>query len=127
MTGMQPRRSDRHELGCNYYKILPTNDNLAYEGALSALLLIVALLLKQSERLARCWQIAYAFFVASAVWFLQTLVGGSGNWLARLLGLPVATPMGTAAVILVLIKVAGMDLGSVYPRCTCHRQPSRCS
>jgi len=88
-------------------------------SAASALLLIVALLLKQSERLARYWQIA------SAAWFLQTLVGGSGNWLVRLLGLPAATPMGTAvykvgkvmgtvAVILVLIKVAGMDLGSVY-------------
>jgi membrane protease YdiL (CAAX protease family) len=112
-------------LGCNYYDMLPTNGNLVYEGVLSALLLIVALLLKQSARFRKYWPIMYAFFVASAVWFITTLVGGFGNWVLRLTGVSESTPVGTAvgklgevagtvAIILILNKIGGMDLGSAF-------------
>jgi membrane protease YdiL (CAAX protease family) len=111
--------------GCNYYDILPTNGNLVYEGVLSAVLLILALFLKRSARFNKYWPIAYAFFIASAVWFITTLVGGFGNWGLRLLGMSESTPMGTAvgkvgevigtvAIILVLNKIGGMDLGSAF-------------
>ncbi len=111
--------------GCNYYRILPTNQNLAYEGGLAITFLIAALLMKRSARGNKYWQVAYAFFIASAVWFITTLVGGFGNWALRLLNTSNATPMGTAigkvgevigtvTIILVLNKLAGADLGSVF-------------
>jgi len=112
-------------LGCNTYRIFPTNKNLAYEGGLAVTFLIAALLMRNSERWARYWQIAYAFFIASAVWFITTLVGGFGGWALRLTNLSDSTPMGTAiakvgevigavTIILVLNRLAGADLGSVF-------------
>jgi membrane protease YdiL (CAAX protease family) len=111
--------------GCNYFRIFPTNKNLAYEGGLTIAFLIAALLMRASERWAKYWQIAYAFFIASAVWFVATLVGGFGNWALRLMQLSGSTPMGVAigkvgeaigavTIILVLNKLAGADLGSVF-------------
>jgi uncharacterized protein len=111
--------------GANYYRIFPTNQNLAYEGGLAITFLIAALLMRKSERWARYWQIAYAFFIASAVWFITTLVGGFGNWALRLMQVSESTPMGvavgkvgevigTVTIILVLNRLAGADLGSVF-------------
>jgi len=111
--------------GSNYYRIFPTNQNLAYEGGLAVTFLIAALLMKKSTRWKKYWQIAYAFFIASAVWFITTLVGGFGNWALRLTHVSASTPMGAAVVkvgeaigtvtiILVLNKLAGADLGSVF-------------
>lgn len=111
--------------GCNYYAIFPTNKNLAYEGGLAVAFLIAALLMRPSVRWARYWKIAYAFFIASAVWFIATLVGGFGNWALRLTQLSGSTPMGVAVgkvgeaagavtIILALNKLAGADLGSVF-------------
>jgi hypothetical protein len=111
--------------GCNYFRIFPTNKNLAYEGGLAAIFLIAALLMRNSARWARYWQIAYAFFIASAVWFITTLVGGFGGWALRLTNISGSTPMGVAVakvgevigvvtIILVLNRLAGADLGSVF-------------
>jgi membrane protease YdiL (CAAX protease family) len=111
--------------GCNYFRIFPTNSNLAYEGGFALTFLIAALLMRKSERWARYWPIAYAFFIASAVWFITTLVGGFGNWALRWTHLSDSTPMGvavgkvgevigTVTIILVLNKLAGADLGSVF-------------
>jgi membrane protease YdiL (CAAX protease family) len=113
--------------GCNYYRIFPTNKNLAYEGGLAVTFLIAALLMRKSTRWGKYWQIAYAFFIASAVWFITTLVGGFGNWALRLTNGSESTPMGTAVgkvgeaigtvtIILILNKLAGADLGSVFIR-----------
>jgi membrane protease YdiL (CAAX protease family) len=111
--------------GCNYYRIFPTNRNLAYEGGLAVTFLIAALLMKPSTRWGKYWPIAYAFFIASAVWFITTLVGGLGNWALRLANASESTPMGvavgkvgevigTVTIILVLNGLAGADLGSVF-------------
>ena len=111
--------------GANYYRIFPTNRNLAYEGGLTITFLIAALLMKTSARWGKYWQIAYAFFIASAVWFITTLAGGFGNWALRLMQVSESTPMGVAigkvgeaigavTIILVLNKLAGADLGSVF-------------
>ncbi len=113
--------------GANYYRIFPTNKNLAYEGGLTALFLIAALLMKPSRRWNKYWSLAYAFFIASAVWFITTLVGGFGGIALRLTHLSDKTPMGiavgkvgevigTVIIILVLNKLAGGDLGSVFIR-----------
>jgi membrane protease YdiL (CAAX protease family) len=111
--------------GCNYFRIFPTNSNLAYEGGLAVTFLIAALLMRKSARWNKYWQTAYAFFIASAVWFITTLVGGFGNWALRLMQVSESTPMGvavgkvgevigTVTIILVLNNLAGADLGSVF-------------
>jgi hypothetical protein len=112
-------------LGCNYYHIFPTNGSLVYEGVLTAVLLFVAVAIKKNGRFPRYWPIAYAFFMASAVWFITSLLGGLGNLALRLTGVSDATPMGTAvgklgevagtvAILLILNRLAGWDLASVY-------------
>ena len=111
--------------GCNYFRIFPTNSNLAYEGGLAVTFLIAALLMRTSTRWAKYWPMAYAFFIASAVWFIATLAGGFGNWVLRWTHVSASTPMGTAVgkvgevigavmIILVLNRLAGADLGSVF-------------
>src|SRR5512146_858830 len=53
--------------GTNYNLLFPTNGNVVYAAGLSAFFLIAALLFKRSVKPVQYWQIAYAFFVASAV------------------------------------------------------------
>ncbi len=111
--------------GSNYFHLFPTNDNPLYQGALAGLFLAAALLLKRSGRFAQYWVLAYAFFVATAVWLVTTLAGGFGNWALRLLGMSAAGPAGlavakvgeatgTVAIILALCWPAGLSLGSLF-------------
>ena len=113
--------------GSNYFRIFPTNQNLAYEGGLALTFLIAALLMKPSARWGKYWPIAYAFFIASAVWVITTLVGGLGSPALRAMNVSASTPMGaaiakvgeaigTVIIILVLNGLAGADLGSVFIR-----------
>jgi membrane protease YdiL (CAAX protease family) len=117
-------------LGANYFRRFPTNFNPYYEGALAVIFLGAALGLRRSQRLRSFWPAAYAFFVASMVWLLTTLlanspVGGFGQWALRLFDLSATTPMGVAAakvgeaagitaIILALCLPAGLNLGSLY-------------
>lgn len=111
--------------GSNYFRLFPTNDNPLYQGGLAGLFLAAALLMRRSPRFAQYWTIAYAFFVATAVWLITTLAGGFGNWALRLAGMSASTPAGTAvakvgeaigtvAIILLLCWPAGFTLGSLY-------------
>ena len=58
------------------YKAFVTNGNVPYTAGLTAVFLIAALLLKRSHKFAKYWQIAYTFFVASAVTLVSALFAG---------------------------------------------------
>jgi membrane protease YdiL (CAAX protease family) len=96
---------------------------LLYSHAgLTTTLLVVALLLKRSERGKQYWSICYAFFVAGAAVLLSGLFSDD---LLRLGGLTVTTPQGIAVAkfsesilrvvpILALMPLVGFDWRSMY-------------
>ena len=111
--------------GSNYYKAFPTNGNSSYSATLSAVFLIAAILLKRNENLAKYWQLAYAFFVASTVNLVSALFAGYNSTIVRFLGLAMDTNEGSAIAkvydallvvipIIVLTKFVGADLGSLF-------------
>jgi membrane protease YdiL (CAAX protease family) len=111
--------------GVNYFKLFPTNGNIVYAIVISTVFLVAALLLKRSTTLARFWQIAYAFFVASAVNLVSVLFGDYDTSFLAFLRVSNGTNQGTALLklyevvliiitIIVLTKLAGMDLGSLF-------------
>ncbi len=61
--------------GANYYPLFPTNGSLVYNGALCLVFLCSALWLKRSDKYARYWMVAYAFFIAAAVIVVQITLG----------------------------------------------------
>ncbi len=111
--------------GSNYFTIFPTNKNLAYNMVLSAVFLVASVWLKGNERLARYWRVAFAFF-SGCFAFLCTLLFSSGS--TTILGwfnLTIETSTGIAIAkvyemllvvipLLVLNKISGADLGSLY-------------
>ena len=114
-------------LGTNYYPAFPTNGSLAYAAALAAVFLAAAWLLKRDARLAPYWPLAYAFFAASMVNVVSVVLVGYGPALLRPLGvLPNSNAFTALAkgydvllgvvTIVVLVKVSGADLGSLYLR-----------
>lgn len=91
-------------------------------GGIALAFLAAALLARRSVRLHAYWRVIYALFVASAAsyadWFLS-------DWLPRLFDVPVQSLAGfglakfesmavLAACVLVLVKLSGDDLGSLY-------------
>jgi membrane protease YdiL (CAAX protease family) len=111
--------------GSNYYKMFPTNGKSIYSGGLSAVFLIAAVLLKRSEKFAKYWQIAYAFFVASAVNLVSALFAGYNSTIVQYFGTSMGTNQGAALAklydallvvipILGLTKFSGADLGSLF-------------
>lgn len=112
-------------LGCNYIDILPTNRNLGYQVFLSAAFLIAAVWFKRDERLNQYWQIAFAFFTAI---FAVTITSLIGNWNLTFLGWfdvktgssqfqainKVYEMLMVVVPIIVLTKLSGADLGSIY-------------
>lgn len=111
--------------GVNYFKLFPTNGNLVYSSVISAIFLVAALLLKRITKLTRFWQIAYAFFIASAVNLVSVLFSKYNGKFLILFRAQEGTSQGTAILklyecllviitILVLTKLAGLDLGSLF-------------
>jgi len=101
---------------------LPRTTLLGFHAGLTAVLLIIALFLKRSERGETYWPVFYIFFVAGAA--ILTSVFFS-NDLLRLFGQSVTTPQGIATAkfsesilrvipILVLMPVMGFDWRSMY-------------
>ncbi len=101
---------------------LPRTTLLGFHAGLTAVLLIIALFLKRSERGETYWPVFYIFFVAGAA--ILTSVFFS-NDLLRLFGQTVKTPQGIATAkfsesilrlipILVLMPVMGFDWRSMY-------------
>ena len=101
---------------------LPRTTLLAFHTSLTALLLIIALILKKSGKGKTYWPVFYIFFVAGAAVLTSVLFS---NDLLGLFGLSVTTPQGIAAAkfsesilrvipILVLMPVMGFDWRSMY-------------
>lgn len=111
--------------GSNYFDLFPTNKNLIYNLALSAVLLGAALWFKRDQRLTKYWQSTFAFFIASVA-FPVTLI--SSRWTGVVLGwfhLTTDMSQGIAMAkvyemllvvipILVLTWLSGADLSSIY-------------
>jgi membrane protease YdiL (CAAX protease family) len=111
--------------GSNYFDVYPTNKNLNFNLILTVVFLVVALWFKLDQRLNKFWQIVFALFIASAVTTTTSLIGG---WNVAFLGWFSAvedTSKGQAInkvyetlmvvlPILVLVKLSGADLGSIF-------------
>jgi len=99
-----------------------SNKSIIYKASLPIAFLLLSLFLHSRESLEVYWQVGYAFFVA----FFANLFGAlSGPLLLRLLKLSSETIKGMAlakfsealviiASIIVLIMIAGIDIGSIY-------------
>jgi hypothetical protein len=83
-------------LGPNYYKFLSTNGNSIYIGSLTAAFLVTVLIFKANRRLSKYWQIAFAFFIATAVILLSVLFGKYLHQFIALFGASAATNPGMA-------------------------------
>ena len=112
-------------LGSNYYDIFPTNRNLLYNLGLSAVFLMATLGFKSVDRLQKYWPVAFAFFVTSLAMPLTLLLSGWTNSILGWFNLMDSTALGMAIAkvwemmvivipMLVLIKLSGADLGSIY-------------
>lgn len=115
-------------LGSNFYEIIPTNRNLTYNLIVSTVFLVASLWFKYDRRLNKYWQVTFAFFIASIVYPVTSLtVDWKSGMLSRLGVVAVVTSQGTAVdkifqmvftvvPILVLVRLSGADLGSIYLR-----------
>jgi len=111
--------------GSNYFEIFPTNRNLTYNLVTSAVFLIAALWFKRTERWTMYWRVTYAFFVASVAYPVTSL---TIDWVSKLMGRFALTPDTTQGLavgkvlevilivvpIIVLTKLSGADLGSIF-------------
>ncbi len=113
--------------GSYYFDIFPTNRNLTYNLLLSALFLAASLWFRFNSDFSSYWQIPFAFFIASIAYPLTALLD---DWIRTVLVWFSASPdlsKGLAIEkicemlikvipILVLVRVSGSDLGTVYIR-----------
>jgi membrane protease YdiL (CAAX protease family) len=111
--------------GSNYYSVFPTNDSQTFRAIIAAIFLGAALLWRRNESMAQYSQIAYAFFIATAAFFVTSLTAGLRDSLVRTLQVPIDTPRFMAltklfeasvviALILLLNLLWGEGLGSLY-------------
>jgi membrane protease YdiL (CAAX protease family) len=108
--------------GNNWNDRFPTNTSTLYKASLPIVFLALAVALHRSEQLRKYWRIAFALFIgAFANWLNWTL----GNWLPRFVGPPATTAQDltidklsqcvpVVLAIIVLTKLAGDDLGSIF-------------
>jgi len=112
-------------LGDNHQTTFPTNQNLYFEGATAAFFLAAALVLRRMPRWKDFWPIAYAFFTAAAVIVVTSLTVDLREVLFRAMGIvrdsnqasgagKVFEAFMTIGTILLLTRLAGMRLESVY-------------
>jgi len=111
--------------GSYYFDVFPTNKNLTFNLILSAIFLAVALWLKYDKRWNKYWQIVFAFFIASVAYPITAIFDG---WIRAVLdwfSVTTNTSQGLAiekvcemllkvVPILVLVKLSGADMGSVF-------------
>jgi len=111
--------------GSYYFEVFPTNKNLTFNLAVSAIFLIAALWFRYDKRLNKHWQIAFAFFIASVAYPFSAIFDG---WIRAVLGwfaVTTDTSKGLAIEkicemllktipILALVKLSGADMGSIF-------------
>jgi membrane protease YdiL (CAAX protease family) len=111
--------------GSHYFNVFPTNKNLVFNLIVSAIFLVVALWFKYDQRWNEHWQIAFAFFIASVAYPFTALFA---SWIQAVLSwfsVTTDTSQGLAvekicemllktAPILVLVKLSGADMGSIF-------------
>lgn len=101
---------------------LSKNALLGFHGSLTAALLVIAFLLRRSERGKPYWPVFYVFFVAGAAVLISSLFS---NELLRWFGQTIATPQGVAVAklsesilrvipILILMPIMGFGWRSMY-------------
>ena len=112
--------------GVDYHSRFPTNTSGAYKIGLSAIFLVAMVVLRRGKRLKVYWRAAFALFAASLTnVFTWYFVVGLREWLLSLLRLSLETPQGLAVAklcdallrvlpILVLVRLSGDDMGSIY-------------
>lgn len=109
-------------LGNNWNSLFPTNDSSVYKWSLVVLFLSLAVVFRRREPLRKYWDIALALFIAS---FANALNWALGNWLAHLLPGAGSTAQAIAVdkvsqsvpillAIILLTRLAGGDLGSIF-------------
>lgn len=114
-------------LDSSYIDLFPTNNSTAFKIIVPAGFLGVALLCRRSRQARAYWPLAYACFVASAAILFAWLLIDLDDWLLARLGLALGSDAGMAVSkvaevvlmvvpILLLSRVAGWDLGSLYLR-----------
>lgn len=110
----------------HYYPVLTGTADVAGRVAAAIAFLVAALFARQSDHYAKYWPALFAFFVALvaiSLDFYLSLV----KWLAPALGIGQSSPAGLAleklessvlsiAVILLLVRVSGQSLTSLYLR-----------
>jgi membrane protease YdiL (CAAX protease family) len=112
-------------LGSNYFEVFPTNKNLTYNLVISAFFLVASLWIRRTECWSQYWQVGFAFFVASVAYPITWMMEGPINSLMASLGLITKTSqyLGVEKVfeavmvvvpILLLTKLSGANLGSIY-------------
>jgi membrane protease YdiL (CAAX protease family) len=111
--------------GSYYFDVFPTNKNLTYNLALSALFLGTSLWFKFDRRLSQYWLVTFAFFIASVAVPMSVL---TSNWVQTIMGrfaVTVDTSKGLAIEkicemliktlpIIALVKLSGADMGSIF-------------
>ena len=111
--------------GSYYFDVFPTNKNLIFNLAVSAVFLIATLWFRYDKRLNKHWQIPFVLFAASVAYPLTAIFDG---WIRAMLSwfaVTTDTSKGQAiekvcemllktVPILVLVKLSGADFGSVY-------------
>jgi membrane protease YdiL (CAAX protease family) len=111
--------------GSHYFDAFPTNKNLTYNLALSAVFLAASLWFRFDKRLSQFWLVAFAFFIASTAYPISAL---TDNWVQIILDwftVTVDTSKGLAIEkicemliktlpIIALVKLSGADMGSVF-------------
>lgn len=111
--------------GSYYFDAFPTNKNLSYNLAVSAVFLIATLRFKYDKRLKKHWQIPLVFFAASVAFPFTAIFD---DWIRAVLGwfaVTTETSKGQAiekmcemllkiVPILVLVKLSGADMGSIF-------------
>ena len=111
--------------GSYYFEVFPTNKNLTFNLAVSAVFLAATLWSRYDKRLNKHWQIAFAFFIASVAypftaifdswiraalgWFAVTTDTSKGQAIEKISEMLLKT-----VPILLLVKLSGADMGSVF-------------
>jgi len=111
--------------GSYYFDVFPTNKNLTFNLSISAMFLAVALWFKYDKRRDKYWRIVFAFFIASVAYpftaFLDSWIRTVLDWFS----VTTNTSQGLAiekvcemllkvVPIIVLVKLSGADMGSVF-------------